>query len=314
MRAVTIEPGGILNIRQHADPVPHRGEVLIRVRAAGMNFGDALQRVGAYPPPPGYPVDIPGLEVAGEVVALGDDASRFSVGDRVMGIVGGGGQAELIAVHERQLLPVPEALTWEQAGGFPEGFMTAHDALVTQARLRPGERVLVNGAAGGIGVAAVQVGAVVGADVVASVRSPGARAAVVDLGARVAVDPSDAEAHGPYDVVLELVGATNIEADLRMLRTGGRIAFIGMISGTVGPVDLALLAQKRAAIVASTLRARPLEEKALVARRVETEILPAVARGLVTVPLAGTFPLDEVNAAYEAFGVSGKVGKIVLVD
>src|SRR5919112_3754353 len=157
MRAATIRDGSVV-IEEHADPEPGAGELLVRVRAAGLNGADMLQRKGAYPAPPGSPPDIPGLELAGEVVALGPAAQRFAEGDRVMGIVGGGGQGELAVVHERQAMPVPETLDWPAAGGFPEVFTTAHDALFTQAALAPGERLLVHGAAGGGGTAGVQLG------------------------------------------------------------------------------------------------------------------------------------------------------------
>src|SRR4051794_41693885 len=171
MRAVTVKDGGELVVAEHPDPEPAKGEVLIRVRAAGINGADMLQRKGGYPAPPGSPPDIPGLELAGEVAGLGPGATRFAEGDRVMGIVGGGGQAELAVVHERQLMPVPDNLEWPQAGGVPEVFTTAHDALFTQCGLRMGERVLVHGAAGGVGTAAVQLGTAAGARVTATVRN-----------------------------------------------------------------------------------------------------------------------------------------------
>src|ERR687892_1003674 len=169
MRAVTVSDGE-LRVEERPDPSPGKGEVLVRVRAAGINGADMLQRKGAYPAPPGSPPDIPGLELAGEVAALGPGAQRFAEGDRVMAIVGGGGQAELAVVHERAVMPVPEGLDWPQAGGVPEVFATAHDAIFSQAGLRPGERLLVHGAAGGVGTAAVQLGRVCGARVTATVR------------------------------------------------------------------------------------------------------------------------------------------------
>src|SRR5436309_2288339 len=163
MRAVTIREGGELAVAGHPDPEPGAGEVLVRVRAAGLNGADILQRAGGYPAPPGSPPDIPGLELAGEVAALGPGAERFAESDRVMAIVGGGGQAELAVVHERQLMPVPDGLGWPEAGGVPEVFTTAHDALFTQAGLKSGERLLVHGAAGGVGMAGVQLGRAAGA-------------------------------------------------------------------------------------------------------------------------------------------------------
>ena len=281
------------------------------VRAAGLNGADMLQRKGAYPAPPGSPPDIPGLELAGEVTALGPGAERFGEGDRVMAIVGGGGQAELAVLHERAAMPVPEALDWPRAGGAAEVFVTAHDALFSQARLRPGERLLVHGAAGGVGTAAVQLGRAAGATVVATVRNESLRGAVAELGAEV-VDPADFSDGGPYDVVLELVGAPNMEANLGALATGGRIVVIGVGAGFKAEVNLLALMGKRGTVRASTLRARPLEEKAAAMRAVEKEVLPLFERGLLDVPVAATFPLDEAAAAYDRFAEGGKLGKVVL--
>src|SRR6202042_591650 len=190
----------------HPDPTPGAGEVLVRVKAAGLNGADMMQRRGFYPAPPGAPQDIPGLELAGEVVALGAGASRFSEGDRVMGIVAGGGQAELAVVHERILMAVPANLGWTEAGGVPEVFTTAHDGIFTQAGLKPGERLLVHGGAGGVGCAAIQLGHAAGARVTATVRNADHREAVSALGAQV-ITPDGFVEHGPYDVILELVGA-----------------------------------------------------------------------------------------------------------
>jgi NADPH:quinone reductase len=312
VRAVTIRDNALV-VEEQPDPEPEGGELLVRVRAAGVNGADLLQRRGAYPAPPGSPQDVPGLELAGEVAALGPGARRFAEGDRVMAVVGGGGQAELALVHERAAMPVPESLDWSQAGGLPEVFLTAHDAIFTQAGLRPGERLLVHGAAGGVGTAAVQLGRAAGARVTATVRRPELRPAVERLGAH-AIPPEGFAEHGPYDVILELVGAVNLAENLGSLATGGRIAVIGVGgSGPTGEINLLALMQKRARIHGSTLRARPLEEKALASRLVEREVLPLFEAGAVEVPLAATFPLDEAEAAYERFEAGGKLGKIVLV-
>ena len=297
----------------HPDPEPGSGEILVRVRAAGLNGADMLQRRGRYPAPPGSPVDIPGLELAGEVVARGPGAERFAEGDRVMAVVGGGGQAELCVVHERGAMPVPEALDWPCAGATPEVFATADDALFTQAGLEAGERLLVHGGAGGVGTAAVQLGRAAGARVTATVRREEARVEVERLGAAAALDPEGFEEHGPFDVVLELVGAPNFPANLKALETGGRIVVIGVGGGPkVEEFNLLGLMGKRARIMGSTLRARPLEEKALVTRRVERHVLPSLESGLVEVPIAATFPLDRVSEAYDHFEAGGKLGKIVL--
>jgi len=310
MRAATIRDGALV-VADHPDPEPGPSEVLIRVRAAGINGADILQRKGGYPAPPGSPPDIAGLELAGEVVGRGRHAERFAEGDRVMGILGGGGQAELAVVHERQLMPVPDALDWPAAGGFAEVFTTAEDALFAQANLRPGERLLVHGAAGGVGTAGVQLGATTGVQVVATVRNEGARDAVAALGAEV-VAPEGFADHGPFDVVLELVGAPNLPDNLKALNTGGRIVVIGVGAGFQAELNLLALMGKRGRISASTLRARPLEEKALAMRRVERHVLPLVERGKVTVPIAETFTLDDAAQAYERFEAGGKVGKLVL--
>src|SRR3954454_9137333 len=175
MKAATIKDDGVLVVEEHPDPEPGEGEVLVRVRAAGLNGADMLQRKGGSPAPPGSPPDIPGLELAGEVVALGPGARRFAEGDRVMAVVGGGGQAELATVHERAAMPIPEGLDWAEAGGVPEVFTTAHDAVFTQAELQPGEHLLVHGGAGGVGTAAIQLARAAGARVTTTVRNEALR-------------------------------------------------------------------------------------------------------------------------------------------
>jgi NADPH:quinone reductase len=311
VRAVTIRDTQLI-VEEHPDPTPGAGEVLIAVKAAGLNGADMHQRLGRYPAPPGSPQDIPGLELAGEVVKRGRDADRFEVGDRVMGVVGGGGQAELAVVHERMLMPVPGNLGWPEAGGLPEVFTTAHDAVFTQAGLNPGERLLVHGGAGGVGTAAIQLGRAAGARVTATVRNADLRARVAALGAE-AIDPEGFADHGPFDVILELVGAPNLPDNLGALNVCGRIVVIGIGAGAKADVNLGMLMGKRGTIRASTLRPRPLEEKAACARAMERSVLPLVASGAVTVPIAASFPLDEVEAAYERFTQGGKLGKIVLV-
>jgi NADPH2:quinone reductase len=310
MRAVTIADG-TLSIEQRPDPTPGPGEILVAVKAAGINGADILQRKGAYPAPPGVPADIPGLELAGEVVGRGRDAERFSDGDRVMAVVGGGGQAELAVLHERAAMPVPSRLEWSAAGGLAEVFVTAHDAIFGQGALRPGERLLVHGGAGGVGTAAIQLGRTAGARVTATVRNEELRPEVERLGA-AAVDPEGFEQHGPFDVILELIGAPNMGANVKALATDGRIVVIGVGAGFKAEVNLLAVMGKRAVIRGSTLRARPLEEKALAMRRVEAEVLPLFDDGALTVPVAASFPLDEAEAAYERFTGGGKLGKIVL--
>jgi len=302
-----------VSAQERPDPEPGHGEILVRIRAAGVNGADVLQRRGLYPAPPGSPPDIPGLEFAGEVVGRGSGAERFEEGDRVMAVVGGGGQAQLAVVHERGAMPVPDALDWPGAGGTPEVFTTAHDAIFTQAGLKAGERLLVHGAAGGVGTAAIQLARTAGAEVVATVRREELRDQVAALGAN-AIDPEGFGDHGPFDVVLELVGAPNLAANVKALATGGRIAVIGIGAGAKAELNLGALMGKRGRVMASTLRARPLEEKAAAARALERHVLPLFERGLLEVPIAETFPLERVEDAYERFAEGGKVGKVVILS
>ena len=311
MRVVAIDDGQ-LRVEEHPDPQPGSHELLVRVRAAGVNGADMLQRRGRYPAPPGSPQDVPGLELAGEVAALGPGAERFAEGERVMAVVGGGGQAELAVVQERAAMPVPEALDWPQAGGVPEVFVTAHDALFTQAGLRSGERLLVHGGAGGVGTAAIQLGRASGARVTASVRNEELRPQVEQLGAR-AIPPEAFAQAGPFNVILELVGAPNLAENLEALAPGGRVVVIGISAGAKAELNLAVLMAKRGRIQASTLRPRPLEEKALAMRLVEREVLPLFESGALSVPVAATYPLEQVEQAYERFAAGGKLGKVVLL-
>jgi len=293
MRAAVIVDGRI-EIEERPDPVPGEGEVLIRVRAAGINGADLMQRAGHYPPPPGAPADIPGLECAGETEG----------GDRVMALLPGGGQSELVAVHESHVLPVPDDVGWPQAGGFMEVFATAHDAVFTQAELQRGERLLVNGAAGGVGVAAVQLGARAGATVTGTARH--------HLDEIRALGAADTEPGGAYDVILELVGGENLATNLELLELKGRIAVIGTGAGAAADVNFGYLMRSRGRIHGSALRPRSREEKAEVVRRLREDVLPLLADGRVTVPVHETFPLERSQDAYETFAAGGKLGKIVV--
>lgn len=310
MRAVTVRDGAIV-VDDHPDPRPQAGELLVRVRAAGLNGADILQMKGGYPAPPGSPADIPGLEFAGEVAEVGEGATRFEVGDRVMGVVGGGGQAELIVVHERLVVPVPDDVEWDAAGGIPEVFTTAHDAIFTQGGLTAGERLLVHGAAGGVGTAAIQLGQHAGARVTATVRNEASRAKIAALGAH-AIAPDAFTEEGPFDVILELVGAPNMPGNLKALAPRGRVCVIGVGAGFKAEVNLLALMGKRGSIHASTLRSRSLEDKAAAARLVEKAVLPGFVSGELTVPVARTFPLAEAPGAYAYFQEPGKLGKVVL--
>jgi NADPH:quinone reductase-like Zn-dependent oxidoreductase len=285
-------------------------EVLVRFRAAGLNGADMHQLRGGYPAPHGSPQDIPGLELAGEVAARGRHAERFGDGERVMAIVGGGGQAELAVVHERALMPVPDALDWPRraaSGGIHHRPRRALHA----GGLRPGERLLVHGARGRRRHRGGAARRDAGARVVATVAQPSTREPGAALGARVVAPDAFAD-EGPFDVVLELVGAPNFVDNLIALATDGRICIIGVGAGAKAELNLLALMGKRARIHGSTLRPRPLEEKAATARRVERHVLPLVERGEIEVPIAQTFALAEAAQAYERFAAGGKVGKIVL--
>jgi NADPH:quinone reductase len=310
MRAATIRDGEIA-VQEHPDPRPQTGELLVRVRAAGLNGADMVQLAGGYPAPPGAPPDIPGLELAGEVIETGDGVLRFEPGDRVMSIVAGGGQAELAVVNERVAMPVPDELDWIAAGGVPEVFFTAHDALFTQAGLGVGERLLVHGAAGGVGMAAVQLGTMAGARVSATVRDEHCREQIAALGVN-ALAPDEFVDAGPFDVILELVGAPNFPANFDAIALRGRIGVVGIGGGAQTELNLGNLMYKRVRMFGTVMRARSLEEKAMMTRGVETAVLPGFVSGDLSVFVAATYPLDEVAAAYERFQVGGKLGKIVL--
>jgi NADPH:quinone reductase len=287
VRAVVVE-GTRLVLAERPEPVPEPGEVVVRIHAAGINNADLIQLRGHYPAPPGAPADIPGLECAGEVE-----------GRRVMALLGGGGQAEAVAVDERHVLDVPPGLAWEEAGGFMEAFCTAHDALFTQAQLQAGERLLVNGASGGVGVAGVQLGVAAGAQVTA-----GARHHLDELRTLGA----DTDAAGEYDVVLELVGGDNLARNIERLAPRGRIVVIGTGAGSRAELDYGLLMRKRGRICASTLRSRGADEKAEVVRR-----LGELDLARFSVPIEATFPLEQAAEAYERFARPGKLGKLVLL-
>lgn len=313
MQAVVVATGE-LHVEERPDPVPGDTEVLVAVRAAGLNGADVLQRAGRYPPPPGVPADIPGLEMAGEVVARGSKVTAAEVGDRVMAVVAGGGQATMAVVDESHLVPVPASVSWEEAGGFPEVFSTAYDALFTRGHLSTGDRLLVTGAAGGVGVAAVQLGAAAGARVVASVRDPGRRDAVAELGAHEVIGADDISGHGPYDVVLELVGAASLPQVLGALALDARVVVIGVGSGSRIELDVLALMGARATLGGATLRSRSRAEKAAVAAGVRAHVLPLLADGTVRVPVCASFAIADAAAAYERFTAGSKLGKVVLVS
>jgi NADPH2:quinone reductase len=316
MRAIVFTGAGdreVMRLEERPDPVPGNEELVVAARFAGLNAADLAQRAGNYPAPPGAPQDVPGLEVAGVVVATGAAVRGFSPGDRVFGLVGGGGLADRVAVHERHATLVPDELSDEHAAAVPEAFITAHDALVTRGGLGLGDVLLVNGANGGVGSAAVQIGVVAGARVLASARS--AHEGLRELGAEpVAPDEAVAAARaaGGADIVLELVGAVNFPGDLDALAPKGRIVVVGTSAGADAQLPLRALMGKRAAIHGTVLRARPLEEKAAAVQRFAHELVPHFRTGRLRVLVDSVFPAERAADAFDRFAASGKYGKVLL--
>jgi NADPH:quinone reductase-like Zn-dependent oxidoreductase len=316
VRAVVFAGAGgneVVRLEERPDPVPGPEDVLVDAPFAGLNPADLLQRAGRYPAPAGSPPDVPGLEVAGTVVACGERVSSHRVGDRVFGLVGGGGLADRVVVHERAVTAVPERLDDREAAAAPEAFVTAHDAVCTQAGLRPGERLLVHGAAGGVGLAAVQVGLLAGAHVVAVVRTAAVADRVAELGAEVvAEDAFPAGVGEPADVVLELVGALHFPANLDVLAQRGRIVVVGVAGGSETTLSLATLMAKRASLRGTVLRARPLEEKGAAIRAFAREVVPALAAGRVRAVVDSVYPVARVADAFDRLASQGKLGKVLL--
>jgi NADPH:quinone reductase-like Zn-dependent oxidoreductase len=314
MRAIVVD-GERLRLEERRDPVPGSQEVVVAQPYAALNPADLAQRAGRYPAPPGAPPDVPGLEVCGTVVACGAAVLGVKAGDRVFGLVGGGGLADRVAVHERHVVSVPDRLGDREAAAVPEAFATAHDAIVTQAGLAAGDVLLVNGANGGVGTAAVQIGRLVGARVLASIRSEEGRARIAELGAE-AVSPGDAHerarAAGGADVVLELVGAPNLPADLEALATKGRIVVVGTGAGDEAPLALRTLMGRRARILGTVLRARPLEEKAAAMQAFGHQIVPAFADGRLHGFVDRVFPAEQAEEAFAHMTEPGRFGKTLL--
>ncbi len=318
MRAVTFSGAGgneVVRFTGRPDPVPGDHEVLIAARFAGVNWADVAQRAGHYPAPPGSPADIPGLEVAGLVQATGREVRAWQAGDRVFGIVGGGGLADRVVAHERHLAAVPDGLGEDTAAAVPEAYITAHDAIFTRCGLELGEVLLVTGANGAVGSAAVALGLAAGARVVASVRSVGAGDALAAAGAIVTGPDKVAgelAALGGAGVVLELVGAQNLEADFAVLAMKGRIVVVGTPAGADGAISLRALMGKRASVYGTMLRARPLEEKAAAVQAFARSVVPLLAAGQALPRIDRVFPAAEAAAAFDYLVRPGKSGKVLL--
>ncbi len=312
MWALTIDEKR-LEVVERDTPEPGPDDVVVAVRAAGINAADLMQREGFYPAPPGFPEDVPGMELAGLVTAVGEDVSTSLIGRRVCAIVGGGAQATHCVVASEHLLFVPDLVSWTEAGGFPEAFTTAFDALVTQGHLQASDRVLVSGAAGGVGAAGVQIAHVLGAEVVAVTRNDEHHDALRALGADETITLDEVGSLEPVDVVLELLGAANLSAAQRVLRPHARVVVIGVGAGARVEIDLLAMMRTRFTLTGSTLRSRSREEKSAVASLLRQVLLPLWESRTISVPIAKTFDLRDAAAAYDYFGRPGKFGKVVLL-
>ena len=321
MRAIAISKFGapdVLTLVERPQPEPSRGEVRVRVRATAVNRADLLQRIGAYPAPADAPQDIPGLEFAGEVDALGDGATRFAIGDRVFGLAGGGAYAEALVAHERALARIPDGIDFEQAAAIPEAFVTAHDAMVVQAGLTSGQTVLMHAVGSGVGTAAVQLARALGAYVIGTARTPDKLERAKALGLDAGVVPADGKfadavkAIAPPAVVLELVGGPYVNEDLRCLAPQGHIVLVGLMAGVRAELELNRMLERRARITGTVLRARPLEQKIAAMRAFEEQVVPLLARGRIAPVIDCVMPLAEAAAAHTRMASNDSFGKIVL--
>lgn len=318
MRCVVFNGTGgneVVSIESRADPQPSKFEVLIATEYAGVNPADVLQREGRHPVPPGSPPDIPGLEVAGTVIATGDAVTAFATGDRVFGLVGGGGLADRVVAHERELARIPEVLDEATAASIPQAFITAFDALSMQAHLAPGELVLVNGASGGVGTAAVQLAVALGTRVVANVRSPARRQRIAELGATVLGAPEVFESVrelGGADTILELVGATHMHENLHALAPSGTIVVVAAKPGDEVTIAMRDVMSRRAHILGTTLRGRPLEQKALLVQQFARQVVPWLAARRLVPIIDCVFELSEATDAFDYVRTPGKLGKVLL--
>lgn len=326
MRAAVITRAGgpeVLEILDVPRPLPREGEVLVRVHASALNRADILQRQGRYPAPPGAPSTIPGLEVAGEIIELGAGASRWNVGDRVFGIVGGGGNAEFVVTDERELARVPDKLSWEDAAAVPEAFITSHDALVTQASVHPNEDVLVHAVGSGVGLAAIQLARALGANVYGTARTPDkverARKLGLTDGVVVTDEPELIATHVQrwtnakgVDVVLDLVGGPYLPVSLECAAPLARIILIGLLAGRSATLNLGTILTRRITIRGTVLRSRSAREKAAATEAFARDVLPLLERGVIRPIIDRVLPLDRIREAHGLMESNETFGKIVL--
>jgi NADPH:quinone reductase len=324
MKAVIItRPGGpdTLEIQERPKPEPGLGQIRVRVRASALNRADVMQRAGNYPVPPGVSAEMAGMEYAGEVDALGPGASLWKVGDRVMGIVAAGGHAEYLCVHEREAIPAPSKLSWEEVAAIPEVFLTAYDALFLRIGLRPGEIVLIHAVASGVGTAALQLARIAGATAVGTSRSPQKLERAKEVGLEIGIDASRDDWVSQIEktigvdrvhAILDLVGAPYLDANLRLLALRGRMVVVGLTAGAQAQLNMGVLLRKRATIVGTVLRARPIEEKIALAREFSERIVPLFDAGRLKPITDRVFPFKEIRAAHELMESNDTFGKVVL--
>ncbi len=324
MKAVVItKPGGpeVLALKDVPTPEPAAGEILVRVRAAGLNRADLLQRLGQYPAPFGAPANIPGLEYAGEVAALGMGVRAWKLGDRVMGLVPGGAYAEFLVTHEALALRAPAEWPFEQAAAVPEAFITAYDALMHQMLLRAGERLLIHAVGSGVGTAALQLASSIHARTFGTSRSAEKLERARALGLEVAIDTSRedfvqvirsrTDGQG-VDVVLDLVGGPALAGNIQVLANQGRMIVVGLTGGRSAPIDLGAVLSKRLTIAGTVLRARTLDEKIVVSSAFVRDILPLLETGMLRPVLDRTYPLAEAAEAHRRLESNETFGKLVL--
>ena len=325
MRAAVItHPGGpeVLEIREVDTPHFGPDDILVRVRASGINRADIHQRKGGYPAPPGSPADIPGLEYAGEVADVGANVREFRVGDRVFGIAGGGAHAELLAIPAITAASAPAALSWTDAGAIPEAFITAHDALITQAKLARDERVLIHAAGSGVGLAAIQVARAIGAIPFGTSRTPDKIARAMAFGLEdgsTVRDPGDlgalAESWAPrgFDVVLDLVGGAYTPASVAALGTRGRLMLVGLVAGATASFDLRRILSRRITLIGTVLRARSTNEKAAATQAFSRDLGAMLENGSLRAVVDRVFPLTDIASAHRRMESNESFGKVVIV-
>lgn len=318
MRCIIHPRPGVVQLGVRADPVARGPQILVSVTAAGLNRADLLQRAGKYPAPAGWPPDIPGLEYAGTVRAVGDQVSRFRPGDRVMGLAGGGAQAELLVVDEREALAIPDGLDTVAAGAVPEAFFTAWDALALRARAAPGERMLIHAAGSGVGTAAVQLGRTMELTVIGTSRTSSKLERAAPLGMSIGVLTSDADwpskVGGPVDVILDTLGGAYFSDNLALLAAKGRIVVLSTMTGArVADVDLGLVLRRRLEVIGTAMRVRTLEERSELVDRFAREVAPLLASGALSPVIDSVMPMTDIVRAHERLQGNETFGKIVLV-